>query len=80
MAHVGEELRFVLTCYFELPALILDLVEQPRILNRQRRLRRKGLHQVDGILPKYTRSTTADHEHPNVLFGYSEIAPRARKT
>src|SRR5262249_16260863 len=27
MAHIGKELRLVLTCLFELPALLLDFVE-----------------------------------------------------
>ena len=34
VTHIGEELRFVLARLFELAALILDLVEQPRILDR----------------------------------------------
>src|SRR6516165_5007454 len=34
MAHIGEELRLVLACFFKLSALVLDLGEQPRILDR----------------------------------------------
>ena len=47
VAHVGEELRLVLARDLELPALLLDLAEQPRVLDRQHRLRRERLHQVD---------------------------------
>ena len=47
VAHVGEELRFVLARDLELPALLLDLMEQPRVLDRQHRLGREGLQQVD---------------------------------
>ena len=35
VAHVGEELRLVLARDLELPALLLDLAEQPRVLDRQ---------------------------------------------
>src|SRR5208337_4934362 len=38
MAHVGEELRFMLACLGELPTLVLNLREQARILDRQHRL------------------------------------------
>ena len=47
VAHVGEELRLVLAGDLELPALLLDLAEQPRVLDRERRLAGEGLHQVD---------------------------------
>src|SRR5262249_8451934 len=35
MAHIGEELRFMLACLFELPALVLEFREQARVLDRQ---------------------------------------------
>jgi hypothetical protein len=38
MAHIGEELRLVLARFRELPALVLDLVEQPYVLDRDHRL------------------------------------------
>ena len=38
VAHVGEELRLVLACLGELPALVLDFVEQPHVLDRDHRL------------------------------------------
>ena len=43
MAHAGDELRLVLARQCELAALVLDFVEQARILDRQYRLRCKGL-------------------------------------
>ena len=44
VAHAGCTCRqLVLACDFKLSALILDLMEQPRVVNRQRRLRRKCL-------------------------------------
>ena len=33
VAHIGEELRLVLARQLELPALVLDFMEQPRMLN-----------------------------------------------
>ena len=43
------------------------IVEQARILDRQRRLRRESLHQVDGILRKGARRAAADHQHADDL-------------
>ena len=42
VAHVGEELRLVLACLRELAALVLDLVEQPHVLDRDYRLIGEG--------------------------------------
>ncbi len=47
MAHAGEELRLVLAGQFELAALVLDLVEQAYILDRDHRLVGEGGHQLD---------------------------------
>src|SRR5215469_1580643 len=47
MAHVGEELRLVLARLFKLPALLLDFVEKPHVLDGYARLVGKGRHQVD---------------------------------
>jgi len=49
MGHVGEELGLVAAGGFELPALVLDLPEQPGVLDRQGRLSREGLEQLDGL-------------------------------
>ncbi len=49
VAHVGEELRLVLARELELLALLLDLLEQPRVLDGDRRLRGEGMQQVDGV-------------------------------
>ena len=35
VGHVGQELGLVLARHLELPALVLDLSEKPRILNGQ---------------------------------------------
>src|SRR3984893_9280335 len=42
VAHVGEELRFVLACFSELAALVLNFVEQADVLNCNHRLVGKG--------------------------------------
>ena len=44
--HVGEKLRLVPVRRFDLPILVADLAEQPRVVNRQSRLRREGLQQI----------------------------------
>src|SRR5262245_52183732 len=46
MAHIGDELRFVLAGDLKFPALAGDLLEQARILKRNRRLIGKALHQA----------------------------------
>src|SRR5580704_10074756 len=45
VAHIGEELRFVLTGERQLLALVGDLAEEAGILDRQYRLAGEGLHQ-----------------------------------
>ena len=42
VAHAGEELRLVLAGDFELAALVLNFVEQPHVLDRDRRLVGEG--------------------------------------
>ena len=67
VAHIGEELRLVLARDVELAALVLDLVKQSRVLDRQHRLRGEGLHQVDGIGRKCARRAAAHHQHADDL-------------
>src|SRR6516164_5311116 len=55
VAHIGEELGFVLTGERQLLALIGNLAEQPRVLDRQYRLARQGLHQSHGLRGEFTR-------------------------
>src|SRR5262249_56107352 len=43
VAHAGEELRLVFARQLQLAALVLDLAEQARILDRQHRLGRERL-------------------------------------
>ncbi len=50
VAHVGEELRFVPARHFELAALVLDLVEQPHVLDRDCRLVGEGRNERDFLL------------------------------
>ena len=49
VAHVGQELRLVLAGDRELAALLLDLAEQPGVLDGQRRLRGEGLQELDDL-------------------------------
>src|SRR5262249_19186970 len=68
VAHIGEELRLVLARLFKLPALVPDLVEQPRVLNGECRLRRKGLDNVDGVLGKLSRRAATNHQRADDVF------------
>ena len=47
VAHAGEELRLVLARHLQLAVLVLDLVEQAHILDRDDRLVGEGLHEFD---------------------------------
>ena len=69
MAHVGEELRFVLARFGKLPALLLDLVEQSCILDRQDRLRAEGLQEIDRALGKFARLLAAHHQRADDPIG-----------
>ena len=42
VAHIGEELRFVLARLLDLPALVLDFFEQPHVLDGDHRLVGEG--------------------------------------
>ena len=48
VTHVGQELRLMLTGDLELPALVLDLAEQPCILDGEHRLVGESLHDIYG--------------------------------
>jgi hypothetical protein len=52
VAHVGKKLRFVLARLGKLTALILDLLEQPHVLDGNRSLVSKGLNQRDLLVGK----------------------------
>ncbi len=52
----------------ELLALVGDLVEQSRVLDREHRLRGKRLHQVDHRLREQARFAPPDREHADDLF------------
>ena len=56
VAHVGEELRLVLARLGELAALVLDLVEQPHVLDRDHRLVGEGGSEVNLLLSEWFNS------------------------
>ena len=47
VTHVGQELRLVLARCCELASFLLNLMEQPRVLDRQHRLVGEGLQELD---------------------------------
>ena len=59
VAHIGEELRFVLAGLGELLALLGDLAEQARVLDRQDRLRRRASASAAPSLPGIRRERGA---------------------
>ena len=69
MAHVGQELGLVLARDFELMALIMHFVEQPRVLDREHGLSGEGLQQVDGSFGKFSGHFAAYDEGAYDLIG-----------
>src|SRR5207247_60634 len=67
VAHVGEELRLVPARDLELPALFLDLPEQPRVLDGQGRLGREGLQRLDDLRREFPGGLPDEDEAPDDL-------------
>jgi len=80
MAHVGEELRLVLARFRELPALILDFVEQPHVLDRDHRLVGEGDDQLNLLFGERPHPRTPQDDHADGRpFAYQRDAqPRAK--
>ena len=67
VAHIREELGLVAAGCLQLPAFLLDLAEQLRVLNGEHRLGRKGFHQVNDLLVEFTRLATPDDKRADDL-------------
>ena len=67
MAHIGDELRLVLTGDPELLAGLLDLVEEPRVLNGNGRLVGERLHQIDDWTGERAGRAAAHNERADHL-------------
>ena len=61
VAHIGEELRLVLARNLECAALLFDLAEEARVLDREHRLGRKGLQEIDRGLGGNHPAVSAPH-------------------
>ena len=75
VAHIGEELRFVLAGERQLLALVGDLAEQARVLDRQYRLAGQGLHQPHRLRREFARPLAASGSWPR---GCARRRPTAR--
>src|SRR5262249_42534338 len=62
VAHAGNELRLMLAGQLKLAALVLDLAEQARILDREHRLGRERLQEINGTLGKVAWLFAPDYE------------------
>ena len=60
--HVRQELRLVLAGDLELAALLLELLEQAGVLDRQHRLAGERLEQLDDLWRELARRLAADHD------------------
>src|SRR5215211_6501712 len=62
MTHVRKELGFMFTRQLKLLAIVLNLAEQPSILNGQDGLGGKGLQQFHGSVDELSRLLSSDDE------------------
>ena len=62
VTHAGEELRLVPARHFQLAALLRDLAEQARVLDRKRRLRRERLQQGYHLRRKLAGAVSIDDQ------------------
>ena len=62
MRHVGEEFGLVPVGGFDLPALVLDLAEQPGVLDRQDGLGREGFQKLDDFGAKLAGGFSPHHQ------------------
>ncbi len=60
--HVREKLALVPARDLELPALVLDLAEEARVLDGEGGLRREGLQEVDDLRRELARRLAVDHQ------------------
>ena len=58
VGHVGEELGLVAARGLELPALVLDLPEEPSVLDGEGRLGGEGLEQLDDLRRERRRASS----------------------
>src|SRR5262249_25774401 len=74
----GDELRLVLARHLQLAALVLDLAEQARVLDRQHRLGCECLQEMNGTLGKVAWLFAADHERAEDLVPADQWHNKAR--
>src|SRR5262249_60408116 len=67
VAHAGDELRFVFARLLQLPILVLDLMEQPRVFNRDHRLVGESLHEHDLLVGERLKLQFVDGNRSNQL-------------
>src|SRR5215813_9985057 len=65
MGHVGEKLRLVTVGGLDLTTLILNLTEQPGVLNRQCRLRSEGFQKINHFRAEFPRRLPTNDETAN---------------
>ena len=64
LVNVGrDELRLVLASQLQLPALVLDFVEQPHVLDLDRRLVREGRDQLDLLVGERLNGVARQDQH-----------------
>ena len=63
VAHAGDELRLVLARQCELTALVLDLVEQPHVLDRDRGLVGEGATKLDLLVGERPHLQARQRKH-----------------
>jgi hypothetical protein len=78
VTHIGEELRLVLACLCKLAALVLNLVEQPHVLDRDHGLVGEGLHKFNLFVGKGTGGGSCEPDHANRISFSQQRHPEQR--
>src|SRR3981189_2340877 len=78
MAHAGKELGLALARLRQLLALVLDLAEQARVPDRQHRLRRERLQEINGVLRKFARLFTSYNKRSDNFISVDQRHNEAR--
>jgi hypothetical protein len=72
VAHVGQELRLVLTGERQLPAFFLDFEEETGVVHRDRRLCREVFEEPDDRGREFARRSSPDDQRPDHLIGANQ--------
>ena len=79
VGHAGQELRLVPAGQLQLDALLLELAEELGVQQRQRRLARERLEQVERLLGEVARSACGGRSSDPTIWSSRSIGTATRE-